>query len=84
MRKAQFFLFILYQLNKNREMSGSGILRSDFEIEEDYNAGTNSYRTNYSMAMIGVVLAAVSVAGAVHSALTLSYTEIACKFTMYY
>ena len=63
---------------------GSGILKADFEQEEDYNTflktGSGTQMSNFSIGMIGVVLAAVSVIGAVHGALTLPYTERPCKF----
>ena len=66
---------------------GSGILKADFEQEEDYNSilktgGSGSQMSNFSIGMIGVVLAAVSVIGAVHGALTLPYTERVCKFDL--
>lgn len=64
----------------------SGILKSDFEQEEDLkfsNSGSreddplasSSQMSELSTGMIGVVLAAVSVIGAVHGALTLPYQE---------
>jgi hypothetical protein len=63
---------------------GSGILKADFEQEEDYNTflktGSGTQMSNFSIGMIGVVLAAVSVIGAVHGALTLPCTERPCKF----
>ena len=68
----------------------SGILKSDFEQEEDLkfsNSGSreddplasSSQMSELSTGMIGVVLAAVSVIGAVHGALTLPYQERMCK-----
>jgi len=63
---------------------GSGILKSDFEQELDYNtiskAGSGIQMSNFSIGAIGVVLAAVSVIGTVHGALTLPYSERVCKF----
>lgn len=68
---------------------GSGLLKSDFEQEEDYKLtcskeddmfGPGNQMGEFSTGMIGAVLAAVSVIGAVHGALTLPYQERACKF----
>ena len=63
---------------------GSGILKSDFEQEEDYNtiskAGSGTQMSNFSIGAIGVILASVSVVGTVHAALTLPYSERVCKF----
>jgi hypothetical protein len=63
---------------------GSGILKSDFEQDEDYNtisnAGSRTQMSNFSIGAIGVVLASVSVIGTIHGALTLPYSERVCKF----
>ncbi len=74
---------------------GSGILKSDFERDEDYKMGGTNESSGGSIdddpvvgpgrmndvysGMIGVVLAAVSVIGAVHGALTLPYQKRICK-----
>lgn len=65
----------------------SGILKADFEQEEDFNyggskeyKGSSSHMGDLSAGMIGVALAAVSVIGAVHGALTLPYRERVCKY----
>lgn len=71
---------------------GSGILKKEFELEEDYllhgtisndpeelmiedleNGGNSGQMGDVTAGIIGVVLAAVSVIGAVHGALTLPY-----------
>eukprot|EP00557_Chaetoceros_sp_GSL56_P011825 CAMPEP_0176486564 /NCGR_PEP_ID=MMETSP0200_2-20121128/5635_1 /TAXON_ID=947934 /ORGANISM="Chaetoceros sp., Strain GSL56" /LENGTH=682 /DNA_ID=CAMNT_0017883273 /DNA_START=250 /DNA_END=2295 /DNA_ORIENTATION=+ len=63
---------------------GSGILKDDFDQEEDLKYGSESSKDNrgsanqmgdLSAGIIGVALSAVSVVGAVHGALTLPYTE---------
>ncbi len=79
---------------------GSGILKTEFELEEDYllhgtvsaemdgaerldsgmNEATSGQMGDVTAGMIGVVLSAVSVIGAVHGALTLPYQTRACKF----
>ena len=78
---------------------GSGILKKEFELEEDYmlhgtissdpeefiseelqNEGNSGQMGDVTAGMIGVVLAAVSVIGAVHGVLTLPYQTRACKF----
>ena len=76
---------------------GSGILKSEFELEEDYLLngtvsadldddadaqpdGNSGQMGDVTAGMIGVVLSAVSVIGAVHGALTLPYQTRACKF----
>jgi hypothetical protein len=68
---------------------GSGILKDDFEQEEDFKyggskdyRGSTSHMGDLSAGMIGVALAAVSVIGAVHGALTLPYTERICKYSL--
>jgi hypothetical protein len=81
---------------------GSGILKNEFEMEEDYmlhgtlseepesidkanddqNEGKSTQMGDGTAAMIGVILAAVSVIGAVHGALTLPYRRRACKFDL--
>lgn len=64
---------------------GSGVIRHDFEMDEEnqtgiLKTGSSHQMSSWSMTMIGIVLAAVSVIGAVNGALTLPYTERACKY----
>ena len=73
---------------------GSGILKDEFEQEEDYmltgtvsqdeeknieNEGHSSQMGDVTAGIIGVILSAVSVIGAVHGALTLPYQKRICK-----
>ena len=91
---------LLQQGSKNVEIivlpgnPGSGILKNDFEMEEDYmlhgasteldkdenstdmmNGGNNGQMGDMTAGIVGMILASVSVIGAVHGALTLPYQE---------
>ncbi len=70
---------------------GSGLLKTDFEQEEyqlnngaskDDDTFAGSRMGDFSTGVIGIVLASVSVIGAVHGVLTLPYIERGCKYTL--
>lgn len=80
---------------------GSGILKDEFEMEEDYmltgtvsddqddfgrdsmeNEVHSGHMGDATAGIIGVVLSAVSVIGAVHGALTLPYQKRVCEYTL--
>ena len=70
---------------------GSGLLKSDFEQEEyqlnngvskDDDAFGGIRMGDRSTGIIGIVLAAVSVIGAVNGVLTLPFVERGCKFSL--